>query len=77
MKMPATCSSYGDLVNVLDRPQACGCTSIEYDGLTCGTVVTTTAQGHSETTNHTVEEAASAEGPPLEQVEWIGTWVYT
>ena len=45
-------------MNVLERTQACGCTASECDGLTCGTVVSTTAQDHSVTTNHTVEEAA-------------------
>ena len=60
VKISATCSSDRHLMNVLELPQACGCTSIEYDGLTCGTVVTTTAQGHSETTNHTVEDCRDA-----------------
>ena len=45
-------------MNALERPQACGCTASECDGLTCGTVVSTTAQDHSVTTNHTVEKAA-------------------
>ena len=45
-------------MNVLERPQACGCTASECDGLTSGTVVSTTAQDHSVTANHTVEEAA-------------------
>ena len=45
-------------MNALERPQACGCTASECDGLTCGKVVSTTAQDHSVTTNHTVEEAA-------------------
>ena len=35
VKMPATCSSDGHLMNVLERPQACGCTASECDGLTC------------------------------------------
>ena len=38
-------------------PAACGCTASECDGLIFGTVVSTTAQYHSVTTNHTVEEA--------------------
>ena len=54
MKMPATCSSDGHLMNVLERPQACGCTASECDGLARGTVVSKTAQ----TPNHTVEEDA-------------------
>ena len=58
VKMPATCSSDGYLTNVLERSQACGCTASECDGLTCGTFVSTTAQDHSVTTNHTVEDAA-------------------
>ena len=58
VKMPATCSSDGHLMNVLERPQACGCTTSECDGLTCGTVVSTTAQDHSVITNHNVESAA-------------------
>uniref|UniRef100_M4BYH8 RxLR effector candidate protein n=1 Tax=Hyaloperonospora arabidopsidis (strain Emoy2) TaxID=559515 RepID=M4BYH8_HYAAE len=58
VKMPATCSSDGHLMNVLERRQACGCTAIECDGLTCGTVISTTVQDHSVITNHTVEEGA-------------------
>ena len=58
VKMPATCSSDGHMMNVLELPQACGCTASECDSLTSGTVVSTTAQDHSVTTNHTVEEAA-------------------
>ena len=57
VKMPATCLSDGHLMNVLERPQACGSTASECDSLTCGTVVSTTAQDHSVTTNYTVEEA--------------------
>ena len=56
--MPATSSSDDHLMNVLERPQACGCTPSECDGLTCGTVVSMTAQDHSVKTNHTVEEDA-------------------
>ena len=58
VKMPAACSSDGHLTNAIERLQACGCTASECDGLNCGTVVRTTAQDHSVTTNHTVEEAA-------------------
>ena len=57
VKMPATCSSDGHLMNVLERPQACGCTTSECDGLTCGTVVSMTAQDHSGITHPTVELA--------------------
>ena len=56
--MSATCSSDGHLMNVLERPQACECTTSECDGLTCGTVVSMTAQDHSGTTRSTVELAA-------------------
>ena len=58
VKMPATCSSDGHLMNVLERPQACGCPTSECDGLTCGTVVSTTAQDHGGISNPTVELAA-------------------
>ena len=58
VKMSATCSSNGHLMSVLERPQACGCSTSECDGLTCGSVVSTTAQDHSVKTNHTVEEDA-------------------
>ena len=57
VKMPATCSSDGHLMNILERPQACGCTASESDGLTCGTVVSTTAQDHSVVSHYTVEQA--------------------
>uniref|UniRef100_A0AAV1TUV1 Uncharacterized protein n=1 Tax=Peronospora matthiolae TaxID=2874970 RepID=A0AAV1TUV1_9STRA len=56
--MPAVCSSDGHLMNVLERPQACGCTTSECDGPTCGTVVSTTAQDHSVEGNYTVEPAS-------------------
>ena len=45
-------------MNVLERPHACGCIASECDGFTCGTVVSTTAQHHSVTTNYNVEKAA-------------------
>ena len=35
----------------------CGCTASESDGLTCGTVVSTTAQDHSVVSHYTVEQA--------------------
>ena len=57
VKMPAACSSDGHLMNILERPQACGCTASESDGLTCGTVVRTTAQDHSVDDHYTVEQA--------------------
>ncbi|CAI5745401.1 unnamed protein product [Peronospora destructor] len=57
VKMPAACSSDGHLMNILERPQACGCSASECDGLTCGTVVSTTAQDHSVVDHYTVEQA--------------------
>ena len=57
VKIPVTCSSDGHLMSVLECPQACGCTGTECAGLTCGTVISTAAQDHSVTTNHTVEAA--------------------
>ena len=39
VKMPAAYSSDGHLISVLERPQACGCSTSECDGLNCGTVV--------------------------------------
>ena len=44
VKRPATCSSDGHLMNVMERPQACGYTASECDGLTCGKVVSTTSK---------------------------------
>ena len=68
VKMPATCSSDCHLMNVLERPQACGCTASDCDGLTCGTVVSTSAQYYCVTTYHNREEAAGgcadAQGAP-------------
>uniref|UniRef100_A0AAV1VLA3 Uncharacterized protein n=1 Tax=Peronospora matthiolae TaxID=2874970 RepID=A0AAV1VLA3_9STRA len=45
-------------MNVLERPQACGCTTSERDGLTCGMVVSTTAQDYS-VEGHCIVEPAS------------------
>ena len=42
-------------MNVLERPKACGNPTSEYDGLTCGSVVSMTAQDLNVTTNYTVE----------------------
>ena len=42
----------------LECSQACGCPTSECDGLTCGTVVSTTAQDHGGISNPTVELAA-------------------
>uniref|UniRef100_A0AAV1VFX5 Reverse transcriptase domain-containing protein n=1 Tax=Peronospora matthiolae TaxID=2874970 RepID=A0AAV1VFX5_9STRA len=56
--MPAACSSDGHPMNVLERPQACGCTTSECDGLTCGTVVSTTAQNLSVPNGYTSEQSS-------------------
>uniref|UniRef100_A0AAV1U0L0 Uncharacterized protein n=1 Tax=Peronospora matthiolae TaxID=2874970 RepID=A0AAV1U0L0_9STRA len=58
VKMPAVCSSGLHLMSVLERPQACGCTTSECDGLTCGTDVSTIAQAHSVEGHYTVEPAS-------------------
>ena len=57
VKMSASCSSYGHMMDVMERPQACGCTASECDGLTCGTVVSTTAQDLSVADFYTVEQS--------------------
>ena len=57
-KVPATSSLNSRLMNILERPQACGCTASKCYGLTCGTDISTTAQDHIVTTNQTVEESA-------------------
>ena len=57
VKTPAACSSDGHLMNVLERPQACGCSASEYYGLTCGTVLSTTAQDHSVVDHSTADQA--------------------
>uniref|UniRef100_A0AAV1U172 Uncharacterized protein n=1 Tax=Peronospora matthiolae TaxID=2874970 RepID=A0AAV1U172_9STRA len=56
--MPAVCSSDGHLMNVLERLQVCGCTTSEFDGLTCGTVVSTIAQDHSVEGHYSVKLAS-------------------
>ena len=60
VKMPAACSSDGHLMNVLERSQARECSTSECDGLTCGSVVSTTAQDLSVTDSHTVEQEPAA-----------------
>ena len=45
-------------MNILERPQACGCPTSECDGLTCGSVVRTAAQDHSVVNHYTVEQAS-------------------
>ena len=56
VKVPAAYSSDGHLISVLERPQACGCSTSECDGLTCGSVVSTTAQDLSVAGHYTVEQ---------------------
>lgn len=56
VKMTFACSSDGHLKNVFESPQACGCTAIECDGLTCGTVVSTTVQDFRVANHYTVEK---------------------
>ena len=55
--MPANCSSDNDLKNILERSNTCGCTASECDGLTCGTVVSTTVQEYSVDDHYVVEKA--------------------
>ena len=45
-------------MNVLERSQACECSTSECDGLTCDSVVSTTSHDLSVTDSHTVEQAA-------------------
>ena len=45
------------MMNIMERPQACGCTVSECDDLTCGSVVRTIAQDHSVDDHYTVEQA--------------------
>ena len=40
----------------MERPLACGCTTGECNGPTCGLVVSTTAHDHNVTDHHTVEQ---------------------
>ena len=56
--MPVSWSSDGQLINVLERPQACGCPTSECDGLTCGTVASTTAQDINVVSHYTEEQAS-------------------
>ena len=58
VKMPAACSSDGYLMTVLECSQACECTTSEFNELTCGTVVSRTAQKLNVTDSHTVEKDA-------------------
>ena len=53
--VPVTCSSYGHLMNAMERPLTCGCTASECDGLACGSVVSTTAHGHGVADLHTMK----------------------
>ena len=58
--MPVACSSDGNLMNAMERPLTCGCTASECDGLTCGSVVSTTARGHSVPGCHTMKPDSGA-----------------
>ena len=42
-------------MNAVERPQTCGCTTSECDGLACGSVVITTAHGHGVADRHTMK----------------------
>ena len=53
--MPVTCSSDGDLMNAIERPLTCGCTTSECDGVVSGSVVSTTAHGHEVADRHTMK----------------------
>ena len=46
----------GHLMNAMERPPPCGCTTRECDGLACGSVVGTTAQDRNITNHHIVEQ---------------------
>ena len=71
--MPAACSPDAHLMNVLERPPPCGCTTSDCDGLACGSVISTTAQDHNMTNHHisdqdsgdciTMQEAPKAHHP--------------
>ena len=54
--MPAACSPDAHLMNVLERPPPCGCTTSKCYGLMSGSVVSTTAQNHNMTNHHIVEQ---------------------
>ena len=60
VKMSATRSSDVHLIDALERPQACGCTTSECDGVTRGTVVSTTAQDLSAE-SHCIEKIADGD----------------
>ena len=51
-----TCSPDAHLMNVMERPPPYGCTTSECDGLTCGSVVSTTAQYRNVTNHPTVKQ---------------------
>ena len=56
IKIHAACLKDGHLMNVLDHPQACGCSASKGDGLTCGTVARTTVQVLNVADHYTVEQ---------------------
>ena len=44
-------------MNILERPNPCGCAASGWDGLTCGTVVSKTVQEHDVDDHYIVEKA--------------------
>ena len=56
VKIFSACSSDGHPVNVLELLQACEGTASECEGITCGTVVSTTAQNLSVADCYNVEQ---------------------
>ena len=54
--MPIACSPDGHPTNVLERIKSCGCTTSKCDGLSCGSVISTTAQDHDMTNHHIAEQ---------------------
>ena len=53
------------MTNILERPHLRGCTTSECDGLTHGTVVSTTVQEHNVDNHYIVEKALS---DPVEMI---------
>ena len=54
--MLAPCLPDGHMMNVLERSPPCRCTTSECDGLTCGSVVSMTAQDRKVTSHHIAEQ---------------------
>ena len=53
-------------MNVSERPPPCGCTTSECNGLTCGSVVSKTAQDH-DIINHHIAEQDSGDWITMEE----------